>query len=50
MKDNFIIMHFQMKNGYMNLSEVSKLLNENGNRTLKDCLFSPGIVRRLINH
>jgi DNA invertase Pin-like site-specific DNA recombinase len=43
------IEHFQMKNGYMNLTEVSKLLNENGYRTRKGCLFSPGIVRRLTN-
>lgn len=43
------IEHFQLKNGYMNLTEVSKLLNENGYRTRKGCLFSPGIVRRLIN-
>ena len=43
------IEHFQMKNGYMNLTEVSKLLNENGYRTRKGCLFSAGIVRRLCN-
>jgi DNA invertase Pin-like site-specific DNA recombinase len=43
------IEHFQMKNGYMNLTEVSKLLNENGYRTRKGCLFSAGIVRRLSN-
>jgi DNA invertase Pin-like site-specific DNA recombinase len=43
------IEHFQMKNGYMNLTEVSKLLNENGYRTRKGCLFSAGIVRRLTN-
>jgi hypothetical protein len=42
------IEHFQMKNGYMNLTEVSKLLNENGYRTRKGCLFSAGIVRRLV--
>ena len=41
--------HFQMKNGYLNLSEVSRLLNENGYKTRKGCLFSPGIVRRLTN-
>lgn len=39
---------FQTKNGYMNLTEVANLLNENGYRTRKGCLFSPGIVRRLI--
>ena len=31
--------HFQMKNGYLNLSEVSRLLNENGYKTRKGCLF-----------
>ena len=41
--------HFQMKNGYLNLSEVSRLLNENGYKTRNGCLFSPGIVRRLTN-
>ena len=39
---------FQTKNGYMNLTEVANLLNENGYKTRKGGLFSPGIVRRLI--
>jgi DNA invertase Pin-like site-specific DNA recombinase len=41
--------HFQMKNGYLNLTEVSKLLNENGYKTRRGCLFSPITVKRLIS-
>jgi DNA invertase Pin-like site-specific DNA recombinase len=41
--------HFQMKNGYMNLTEVSKLLNENGYKTRRGCLFTPITVKRLIS-
>jgi DNA invertase Pin-like site-specific DNA recombinase len=41
------IEHFQMKNGYLNLTEVAGLLNENGYRTRRGCLFSPVAVRRL---
>ena len=41
--------HFQMKNGYLNLTEVSKLLNENGYKTRRGCLFTPTIVKRLIS-
>ena len=41
--------HFQMKNGYLNLPEVSKLLNENGYKTRRGCLFSPITVKRLIS-
>ena len=44
------IEHFQMKNGYLNYSEISKQLNSNGYRTRNGCLFSPGIVRRLSGH
>jgi hypothetical protein len=40
--------HFQMKNGYMNLTEVSNLLNENGYKTRRGCSFSPITVKRLI--
>ncbi len=40
--------HFQMKNGYLNLTEVSKLLNENGYKTRRGCLFTPITVKRLI--
>jgi DNA invertase Pin-like site-specific DNA recombinase len=42
------IEHFQMKNGYINLSEISKALNENGYKTRRGCLYSPGTVRRLL--
>jgi len=42
------IEHFQMKNGYLNYSEISKQLNFNGYRTRNGCQFSPGIVRRLV--
>ena len=42
------IEHFQMKNGYINFSEIARLLNEKGYKTRKGCLFSPGIVKRLI--
>lgn len=41
--------HFQMKNGYMNLTEVSNLLNENGYKTRRGCSFSPITVKRLIS-
>jgi DNA invertase Pin-like site-specific DNA recombinase len=44
------IEHFQMKNGYIHLTEISKQLNENGYRTRRGCLFSPSIVYRLINY
>ena len=44
------IEHFQMKNGYINLVEISRQLNQNGYRTRKGCMFSPGIVRRLVNN
>ena len=40
--------HFQMKNGYLNLSEVSRLLNENGYNTMNGCQYSPATVRRLV--
>ena len=40
--------HFQMKNGYMNLTEVSNLLNVNGYKTRRGCSFSPITVKRLI--
>ena len=41
--------HFQMKNGYLNLSEVSKLLNENGYRTRRGCTYTPSTVKRLVS-
>lgn len=41
--------HFQMKNGYLNLAEVSRLLNENGYKTRKGCSFRPTTVKRLLS-
>jgi hypothetical protein len=41
--------HFQMKFGYINLSELSRELNENGYKTQNGCLFSTGTVKRLIS-
>jgi DNA invertase Pin-like site-specific DNA recombinase len=41
------IEHFQMKNGYINYTKVSKELNINGYKTRKGKLFSPSTVRRL---
>ena len=40
--------HFQMKFGYINLSELSRHLNENGYKTRRWCLYSPGTVKRLL--
>jgi hypothetical protein len=42
------IEHFQMKNGYISLTEVSNALNQNGYKTRKGCLFYPGTVKRLL--
>lgn len=42
------IEHFQMKNGYTSLTEISKQLNLNGYKTRRGCNFSPEIVSRLI--
>jgi DNA invertase Pin-like site-specific DNA recombinase len=42
--------HFQMKFGYINLSELSRELNENGYKTRNGCLFSAGTVKRLISY
>lgn len=42
------IEHFQMKNGYTSLTEISRELNSNGYKTRKGCNYSPEIVRRLI--
>ena len=42
------IEHFQMKNGYTSLTEISRELNINGYRTRRGCSFSPEIVKRLI--
>ena len=37
-----------MKYGYINLSEISKALNNNGYKTRNGCLYSPGTVSRLL--
>ena len=42
------IEHYQMKYGQVNYSDISRQLNQNGYKTRKGCLFSPGIVRRLV--
>lgn len=42
------IEHFQMKNRYINYTEISRQLNSKGYKTRKGCEFSPGIVRRLV--
>lgn len=42
------IEHFQMKNGYIKLSEISNELNKNGYKTRKGFLFTAGTVRRLL--
>jgi DNA invertase Pin-like site-specific DNA recombinase len=47
-KAQTFIEHFQMKNGYINLSEISNELNINGYRTRYGCLFSAGSVKRLL--
>jgi DNA invertase Pin-like site-specific DNA recombinase len=42
------IEHFQLKNGYMNLTEVTKQLNEQGYKTRRGCAFNPATVKRLM--
>jgi DNA invertase Pin-like site-specific DNA recombinase len=42
------IEHFQMKNGYTSLTEISRELNLNGYKTRNGCSFRPEIVRRLL--
>ena len=42
------IEHFQMKNGCLKESEISKQLNFNGYWTENGYPFSPGIVRSLV--
>lgn len=42
------IEYFQMKNGYINLSELSRQLNQNGYKTRNGCFFSAGTVKRLL--
>lgn len=42
------IEHFQMKNGYINYSELSRQLNLNGYKTRNGCFYSAGTVKRLL--
>jgi hypothetical protein len=42
------IKDYIIKNGNINLSDISRLLNENGYRTRKGCQYTPATVRRLI--
>jgi DNA invertase Pin-like site-specific DNA recombinase len=42
------IEHFQMKKGYIHLTEISNELNLNGYKTRNGCLFTPSTVKRLI--
>jgi DNA invertase Pin-like site-specific DNA recombinase len=44
------IEHYQMKNGYTNLSDISRQLNERGYKTRNGCTFTPSIVKRLVEH
>jgi DNA invertase Pin-like site-specific DNA recombinase len=41
------IEHYQMKNGFINLTEISRQLNEQGYKTRNGCQFTPAIVKRL---
>lgn len=47
-KAKTFIEHFRLKNGYVHLTEIAKLLNENGYKTRNGCQFSPAIVKRLV--
>ena len=42
------IEHFQMKNGYINLTEIANTLNSNGYKTRRGCKFSAIAVKRLV--
>jgi DNA invertase Pin-like site-specific DNA recombinase len=42
------IEHFQMKNGYISLSEIAKELNSNGYKTRRGCRFTAIAVKRLM--
>lgn len=41
------IEHFQLKNGYLNFTHISRELNLNGYKTRYGCEFTPTSVRRL---
>jgi DNA invertase Pin-like site-specific DNA recombinase len=43
-----VIENFQYKNGYINYTDISNLLNEKGYKTRNGCSFSPTTVRRLV--
>ena len=47
-KAKTFIEHFQMKYGYINLSELSRQLNGNGYKTRNGCHYSAGSVKRLL--
>ena len=42
------IEYFQMKKGYIHLTEISNELNLNGYKTRNGCLFTPSTVKRLL--
>ena len=42
------IEHYNMKNGNINLSDISRQLNDRGFKTRNGCLFTPSIVKRLV--
>jgi len=46
-KARMFIEHFQMKNGFINYTKVSKALNINGYKTRNDKAFNPSTIRRL---
>jgi DNA invertase Pin-like site-specific DNA recombinase len=46
--ERMFIEHFQMKNGYINYTEISNELNISGYKTRQGFNFSPSIVRRLV--
>lgn len=43
-----IIDNYRLKKGYINLSEISRILNDKGYKTRNGCAFTPSIVRRLV--
>jgi DNA invertase Pin-like site-specific DNA recombinase len=47
-KAKTFIEHFQMKNGFTNLSSIAKELNNNGYKTRYGCSFTAGTVKRLL--
>lgn len=47
-KAKMFIKNFKDLHGVINLSEISRQLNDNGYRTRNGCLYSPSIVKRLV--